>query len=108
MFGNVIYYDKKKIDEYKSVIRGQKDLEVAEYEVSNDKGVQVDLKAFGADAKASKTYKAKVQESFIIKFDGYVKIPEEFDFTQMIDKFKPMIVASVVDDTIWINQSRRQ
>ena len=24
MFGNVIYYDKKKIDEYRSVIKGQK------------------------------------------------------------------------------------
>lgn len=100
-----------------------------------DKGMQLDLKAFGADTKASKTYKAKVQESLlydcdefekllngredyfdftqfpdfdittmsrgvIIKFDGYVKIPEEFDFTQMIDKFKPMLMASVVDDTM--------
>ena len=135
MFGNVVYYDKKKIDEYKAVIKGQKNLEVEEYEVSNDKGVQVDLKAFGADAKASKTYKAKVQESLlyncdefekllngrddyfdftqssgfdlttmsrgvIIKFEGYIKIPEEFDFTQTIDKFKPMLVASLVNDTM--------
>ena len=79
------------------------------------------LKAFGADAKASKTYKAKVQESLlyncdefekllsgrddyfdftqssdfdlmtmsrgvIIKFDGYIKVPGEFDLTQTIDK----------------------
>ena len=119
MFGNVVYYDKKKIDEYKAVIKGQKNLEVAEYEVANDKGIQVDLKAFGADSKASKTYKAKVQESLlyncdefekllsgrddyfdftqssgfdlttmsrgvIIKFEGYIKIPEEFDLTQTI------------------------
>lgn len=135
MFGNVVYYDKKKIDEYKAVIKGQKNLEVAEYEVSNDKGVQVDLKAFGADAKASKTYTAKVQESLlyncdefekllsgredyfdftqlsgldlttmsrgvIIKFTGYIKIPEEFDLTQTIDRFKPMLVESLVNDTM--------
>ena len=27
MFGNVVYYDKKKIDEYRSVIKGQRNLE---------------------------------------------------------------------------------
>lgn len=58
MFGNVIYYDKNKIDEYRAVVKGQRNLQIDEYEVSNDKGVQIDLKAFGADAKASKTYRA--------------------------------------------------
>jgi hypothetical protein len=135
MFGNVVYYDKKKIDEYRSLIKGQRNLEVEEYEISNDKGVQVDLKALGADVKASKTYKARVQESLlyncdefekllrgrddffdctqrsdydlttmrrgtIIKFDGYIKVPEEFDFTQTIGKFKPMLMASLVEDNM--------
>lgn len=76
MFGNVVYYDKKKIDEYRSVIKGQRNLEVEEYEVSNDKGIQVDLKAFGADAKASKTYKAKVQESLLYNCDEFEKTLE--------------------------------
>ena len=133
MFGNVIYYDKNKIDEYRAVVKGQRNLQIDEYEVSNDKGVQIDLKAFGADAKASKTYRAKVQESLlyncdefekmlmgrddffdftqsedydlttmsrgtIIKFDGYIKVPEEFDYTQTIDRFKPLLVASIVND----------
>ena len=53
MFGNVVYYDKKKIDEYRAVVKGQRNLQIDEYEVSNDKGIQVDLKAFGADAKAN-------------------------------------------------------
>ena len=85
MFGNVVYYDKKKIDEYRSVIKGQRNLEVEEYEVSNDKGIQVDLKAFGADAKASKTYKAKVQESLLYNCDEFEKLlsgrDDYFDFT---------------------------
>ena len=134
VFGNVVYYDKKKIDEYRAVVKGQRNLQIDEYEVSNDKGIQVDLKAFGADAKANKTYKAKVQESLlyncdefeklltgrddffdftqsedydlktmnrgtIIKFDGYIKVPEEFDYTQTIDRFKPLLVASLVSET---------
>lgn len=36
----------------------------------------------------------------IIKFDGYIKGPEEFDLTQTIDKFKPMLIASLVKDTM--------
>lgn len=135
MFVNVVYYDKKKIDDYKAVIKGQKNLEVEEYEVLNDKGVQIGLKVFGADSKINKTYKAKVKESllydcdefekmldgrddffdftqsldhdlktmsrgYIIKFDGYVKVPEEFDYTQIIDKFKPMIVNAMINETM--------
>ncbi len=133
MFGNVIYYDKGKIDEYKAVIKGQKNIEVDEYEISNDKGAQFGLKAIGADIKASKSFKAKVQESLlyecdefekllegrddyfdftqssgydlttisrgsIIKMDVYIKVPEEFDYTQTIDKFKPMLISSIVSD----------
>lgn len=133
MLGNVIYYDKKKIDEYRSVIKGQRNLEIKEYEISNDRGVQLDLKAVGADAKASKTYTAKIQESllyncsefekllygrdeffdctqsldydistmrrgYIVKFDGNIRIPEEFDYTQTIGKFKPLIKEVACND----------
>lgn len=53
MFGNVVYFDKGKIDEYKSVIKGHKNLEIVEYEVSNDKAAQIGVAGFGVDAKAS-------------------------------------------------------
>ena len=133
MFGNIIYYDKKKIDEYKAIMNGQRNLEVTEYEVVSDKGMQVGLKALGFDGKASKTYKATMQESllydcdefermlegrddffdftessehdlstmrrgYIIKFEGYFKVPEEFDMTHTIDKFKALIISSMIDD----------
>ena len=42
MFGKIMYYDKTTIDEYKAIIKGQKNLKVEEYEVSNDKGASVD------------------------------------------------------------------
>ena len=89
MLGNVIYYDKKKIDEYRYVIKGQRNLEIKEYEISNDRGVQLDLKAVGADAKASKTYTAKIQESLLYNCSEFEKLlygrDEFFDCTQSLD-----------------------
>ena len=133
MFGNVLYYDKKKLNEYQSIIKGKRNLEINEYDITNDKGAKVDLKAFGIDINAIKAYKAKIQESLllncdefekslngrddyydftisseydittmrrgsIIKFDGYIKVPEEFDLIQTIDKFKPMLIESMTTD----------
>lgn len=133
MFGNVIYYDKEKIDTYKTVISGKRNLEVKEYEVSDDRGITLGLKAIGADAKASKSYKAHVQESLlfdcdefekmlsgrddfldftqsedysintscrgqIIKFNGYISVPEAFDLTQTIGRFKPMLYDSITNN----------
>ena len=69
MFGNVIYFVKNNIVEDRAVVKGLRNLQIDEYEVSNDKGVQIDLKVFGADAKANKTYKAKVQESLLYSND---------------------------------------
>lgn len=66
MFGKILYYDKKVIDEYKTIVSGKKNVTVEEYEISNDKGLKVDLKAIEADAKAEKSYKAKVQESMLL------------------------------------------
>lgn len=36
----------------------------------------------------------------IIKFDGYIKVPEEFDYTQTIDRFNPLLVALIVNDSM--------
>ena len=65
MFGKIMYYDKKTIEEYKSLIKGQRQLEIEEYEVSNDKGASIDLRAISADAKANKKYTAKVVSSML-------------------------------------------
>ena len=135
MFGNVVYYDRNKINEYKSIIMRQRNLEIDEYEITNDKGAKLDLKAVGLDINATKAYKAKIQDSLllncdefekalngrddyfdfttssnydittmrrgtIIKFDGYFKIPEEFDLIQTIDRFKPMLIASMTTNNM--------
>ena len=127
MFGKIVYYDKKAVAEYKTVISGKPNLEIDEYDVTNDKGISADLRLVSADVKAAKSYKAKVQESdlfdcdqfekmltgrddyfdftvsadfdistvpsrSIIKMDGYIEIPEDFDMVKVIDAFKPYLM----------------
>ncbi len=133
MFGTVIYFDKRKINDFIAIINKQKSLLFNEVEVTNDKGLNVNLKMVSADAKATKSYTATVVESLlydcdafeklldgredyfdftgstdfdistvgrgnIIKFNGYIKVPEEFDMTQTIDKFKPMLLKSISEE----------
>jgi hypothetical protein len=86
MFGKIMYYDKKTIDEYKALIKGQRHLEIEEYEVSNDKGAGFDLKAVSVDTKASKKYTARVVESMLYDCAEFEKMlsgrDDYFDFTQ--------------------------
>ena len=120
MFGNVVYYDRKKMDEYKSIIKGQRNLEIDEYEITNDKGAKLDLKAVGLDINATKAYKAKIQDSLLLNCDEFEKALSgrddyydfttssdydittmrrgtiiKFDLIQTIDRFKPMLIASM-------------
>ena len=91
MFGKIIYYDKKTIGEYKSLITGQKQVEVTEYEVANGKGLGVDFKAVKADLSADKKYTAKITESSLFEcneFESLLKNREGddyFDFTESDD-----------------------
>lgn len=133
MFGKILYYDKKAIDEYMSIITGNKIVNIESYDISNDKGIKTDLKVISADAKASKSYTAKVQESmlydcykfekklsgrddycdtsysdiydiatiprgYILKMDGVVSIPEQFDMVKLIDQFKPLIMPNIASE----------
>ena len=129
MFGKIIYYDKKTVDEYKSLINGQRQVEIDQVEVSNATGASMDLKVLNADKKASKSYIAKIMNSLlfecdefekmladredyfdftqgdfdlstilprsIIKINGFIEIPEQFDLMQMVDKFKPFLMGSI-------------
>lgn len=86
MFGKLMYYDKKTIDEYKAIIRGQRSLKVEEYEVTNDKGAGIDFKAISVDARANKKYVAKVVESLLYDCDEFEKMlsnrDDYYDFTE--------------------------
>ncbi len=91
MFGKIIYYDKKTIGEYKSLITGQKQVEVTEYEVANGKGLGVDFKAVKADLSADKKYTAKITESALFECNEFETLLEKregddyFDFSTSDD-----------------------
>lgn len=86
MFVEMIYYDKKTIAEYKVIIQGSKSLEISEYEIANDKGGKVDLKALSAGTKATKKYTAKVMGSMLYDYAEFENMLENrddfFDFTK--------------------------
>lgn len=133
MFGSVVYFDKRKINDFIAIINKQKSLSFSEVDITNDRGLNVNLKMLSADAKATKSYTATVIESLlydcnefekmldgrddyfdftgssdfdiltigrgnIIKFNSYICVPEEFDMTQTIEKFKPMIFKSISEE----------
>ena len=132
IFGNVIYYDDKKISDYSSIILGNHDLKVNNYEFQSQNSGILDLKYIVAGLKGSKKYTAEVKESIlynckrfesllrdrddffdftiesfdiktigrsnIVKFNGLINVPEEFDMTQTIQKFKPLLMDSISTD----------
>ncbi len=89
MFGKILYYDKKTVGEYTSLITGKKQIEVSEYEVAKGKGIGVDFSGIKADASADKKYTAKVTESALYdcnEFEALLEKKKEgedyFDFTE--------------------------
>lgn len=133
MFGNVIFFDAPKVNEYKAVLKETRNLKIEKVRISDDKGIDAKIPILSGKLKASQTYEASVEESmlfecnefeklldgrddyfdftksadfdiktmqrgFIIKFDGQIFIPEEFDLMQTIVQFQPMLMNSITKD----------
>ncbi len=60
MFGKLIYYDREKINDYTAILIGEQTSKVDEYEISNDKGINANMKLLGADSSTIKKYKVKI------------------------------------------------
>ena len=129
MFGKVIYFDDEKINEYKSVLIGEKNVKINQINVSDDKGIGVNIPIANGSVKASKSYSAEVQESlllecnkfeellcekkidysdftvsnqydiettprgYIIKFDGFLEIPDGFYVSETLHKYKKFFIS---------------
>lgn len=89
MFGKLMYFDKKTIDEYKSFITGQRHLEIESCEVSKNKGATFGAKVLSAEAKASHNYSARAVESMLyecVEFEKMLANREDyFDLTKSAD-----------------------
>ena len=58
MFVNMIYYDAQKINDYKTIAKGSKNIKIGKMEVTNDKEATLGLSFAGGNLKASKNYEA--------------------------------------------------
>lgn len=109
MFGNLIYYDKKKINQYSALITGRNVehkedkvdtfvnqvsdylLECSEFErLLQQREDYIDF----ADGKQDITI-AEVKMSSIIRVTGEIYIPEQFDMIHLIEEYKPQILSGI-------------
>lgn len=74
MFGNVVYLDYHKLNEYKSIATGKKNIKIDNYEVENDKGASINLPVIGAEAKSNKSYTAIIEESLLYDCNDFENI----------------------------------
>ena len=97
MFGKILYFDKKAIDDYSAIISNGKRVKIEEVEVSKDVGGNIGNSSlplsFGT--KAEKKYVAKMTESLLYDCVEFEKALEDrddfFDFTKK-DSFDIMTV----------------
>lgn len=128
MFGKVIYFDEIKINEYKSALLGKNSVKINQIEVSDDKGIGVNIPIANGSIKDNKSYTAEIQNSlllacnefesvlsekqvdysdftiseqydisttprgYIIKFNGILEIPEGFDISETLHKYKRFLL----------------
>lgn len=109
MFGNLIYYDKNKVEQYMALItkqsvvskeNGQDEppnkkanylLECSQFEtLLKDRDDYVDFVGGEPDIGIK-----DVKISSIIKVTGEIYVPESFDMIHLINEYKPQILASI-------------
>lgn len=74
MFGKVVYYDQKTIDEYKAFITGNKTLDISSVEMSNKKDAGISIQPISLGASADKKYAAKVVPSILFDCNEFEKL----------------------------------
>lgn len=77
MFGKILYYDKKTVDEYRDIIKGKKQTKTNEIEVSKNIGIGIGVNNTTAEANAGKKYTATIPENPLF---------ECYDFEKMLSK----------------------
>lgn len=77
MFGKVIYFDEEKINEYKSVLLGKNSIKVNQIDVSDDKGIGINIPIANGSIKANKSYKAEIQNSLLLVCNEFENVLNE-------------------------------
>ena len=109
MYGNLIYYNKKKIDQYSTLITGRNVerkedkadtlvnqvsdylLECSEFEkILQQREDYIDF----VEGKQDITI-TEVKMSSIIRVTGEIYVPEQFDMIHLIEEYKPQILSGI-------------
>lgn len=109
MFGNLVYYNKEKIDQYTALITGQpvqsyvsKDiypageitnllLECSKFEkLLQNREDYVDFTSGFQDIGIT-----DVRVASLIRASGEVYVPEAFDMVHLIDEYKPLLLSAI-------------
>lgn len=109
MFGNLIYYNKKKVDQYSALIRGENIETVISDRNDDEKRVINYLLECATFEKLLQQrddyidYVGGNQEilikdvriSSIIRVTGEIYVPEQFDMVHLFDEYKPLILGGI-------------
>ena len=87
MFGKVLYFDRKKINDYTAIITGEKVVKVDKIRISQEKGAGLKIPIVSGDAKASKEYEVTIAESFLYdveEFERKLRFPVENQVVELV------------------------
>jgi len=108
MFGNLIYYNRKKIEQYTALMQGT--TSVGEDKESNDEDKAakylLECSKFEQLLQQRDDYFDFLEEnqnpsvkdikvSSIVRVSGEIYVPEQFDIIQLISEYKPLIISSL-------------
>ena len=89
MFGKILYYDKKTIDEYMALIKNKKQVKIEEYEIEKNQGVELDTKVLSANTRTNKKHKGIIVDNYLYDCNQFEKElsnrDDYFDFTESAD-----------------------
>lgn len=108
MFGDLIYYNKNKIEQYSALIRGENIVVKDSEEIISNKKANYLLKCSEferllqqrddyfdyVDTNQDILIK-DVRISSIIRVTGEIYVPEQFDIIQLIDEYKPQFLSGL-------------
>lgn len=131
IFKNLLYFDAKKVAEYKAVLEGKKHVAIKNVKISSSKSLEAKISVLSGGIGGSNEMEGELVDNLlldcnefenlldknggenyfdftegnfdietitktsIIKFEGILKIPNEFDMMDLITQFKPLLISSM-------------
>lgn len=109
MFGNLIYYNKKKVDQYSTLILGELG-KVNEIDIvtgsDNATNYLLECRKFESLLRQRDDYFdftdgdpdltiTDVRTSSIVRITGEIYVPEQFDMIHLLDQYRPLLLSQV-------------